>query len=394
MSGFSFSHLSGLQVLADYSKAKASNRASDALVLAYLGEIDARKLFLEAAHESMYAFVAAEFDFTHDIIKKRIHAARTAHQFPQAFPMLSDGRLSMSTFLMLVPYLNRGEADGLLSVAENKTRSQLESILAARHPTTELMDWTMAPTSPQQSTVPEQTHSQGAPGHLESRVSNESCDVSHSSPTACSEREPANSSLAPAAHVAPATRTPAAPATRVSPIAAHAYGAQFMMDEEAHDDLEYLRAVLGPEAPSVAKVFALALKALRREVDKRKFRMTSRPGKPRRSQSMNPRHIPAHVRRAVQVRDHFRCTFVGANGKRCDARAGLQFDHVKPVAQGGESTVDNLRLLCHAHNQHAADRTFGVEFMDEKRSHRQRIPADGGRTQVSRSSLSPPGAAS
>jgi len=42
-------------------------------------------------------------------------------------------------------------------------------------------------------------------------------------------------------------------------------------------------------------------------------------------------------------------------------------DHVVPVAKGGATTLKNLRLLCPAHNQYEADRTFGAGFMAEKR---------------------------
>jgi hypothetical protein len=166
VSGFSFSHLSPEQVLLGYSRAKASNRAFDALLLAYLAEIDAQKLYLETAHSSMYAFVIAEFDVTDDVAKKRIRAARTAADYPQVFSMLSDGRLSLSTFALLIPYLNRGNVEELLSSAANKTRSELERILAARFPSTELMSWTTGPNASFQPTTSEQNNeAQGAPGH-------------------------------------------------------------------------------------------------------------------------------------------------------------------------------------------------------------------------------------
>jgi hypothetical protein len=40
---------------------------------------------------------------------------------------------------------------------------------------------------------------------------------------------------------------------------------------------------------------------------------------------------------------------------------------VIPVARGGEATVSNIRLLCRAHNQLAAERVFGAGFMKHKR---------------------------
>jgi hypothetical protein len=40
---------------------------------------------------------------------------------------------------------------------------------------------------------------------------------------------------------------------------------------------------------------------------------------------------------------------------------------VLEVARGGEASVDDIRLRCHAHNQYTAERTFGAEFMRHKR---------------------------
>jgi len=45
----------------------------------------------------------------------------------------------------------------------------------------------------------------------------------------------------------------------------------------------------------------------------------------------------------------------------------MQFDHIDPVARGGEATVENIRLRCRAHNQYEAERVFGAGFMASKR---------------------------
>ena len=55
---------------------------------------------------------------------------------------------------------------------------------------------------------------------------------------------------------------------------------------------------------------------------------------------MAKRTIPAHVKRAVWERDRGQCTFVGEAGHRCHARKFLEFDHVDPVARGGQATVE------------------------------------------------------
>ncbi|HEX5133136.1 MAG TPA: HNH endonuclease [Candidatus Krumholzibacteria bacterium] len=71
------------------------------------------------------------------------------------------------------------------------------------------------------------------------------------------------------------------------------------------------------------------------------------------------RYIPAHIRDHVVTRDNGRCTFVGPDGHRCGSAYVLQVDHITPVARGGASTPDNLRLLCAYHNRLEAERIMG-----------------------------------
>ena len=72
-----------------------------------------------------------------------------------------------------------------------------------------------------------------------------------------------------------------------------------------------------------------------------------------RIKSSNPRHIPRANRRAVWDRDGGKCVC-------CSSRRNLNFDHIQPVALGGESDESNLRLLCFQCNQRQAIKTFGV----------------------------------
>ena len=73
------------------------------------------------------------------------------------------------------------------------------------------------------------------------------------------------------------------------------------------------------------------------------------------------------AKRAVHARDGGRCTFVGESGRRREATSDLEYHHIRERARGGETSVDNLRLRCRPHNQHTAERAFGVEFMRQKR---------------------------
>ena len=79
------------------------------------------------------------------------------------------------------------------------------------------------------------------------------------------------------------------------------------------------------------------------------------------------------VRRAVVKRDGQRCAFVGEDGHRCEARAFLQFHHQRAWALGGADTVENLSLMCRAHNRLLAERELGAERVAQAiQDHRSR----------------------
>ena len=84
--------------------------------------------------------------------------------------------------------------------------------------------------------------------------------------------------------------------------------------------------------------------------------------------------IPQPERRAVFERDGLACTWVDADGTRCASRAWLELDHRQPRARGGSSEAENLRILCRAHNQLAAELEYGRAHMDRARAHGRHRP--------------------
>lgn len=81
-------------------------------------------------------------------------------------------------------------------------------------------------------------------------------------------------------------------------------------------------------------------------------RVTPTPTSELRQQS-NPRYISRELKHLVWQRDKGACT-------SCGTRRGLNFDHIIPVAHGGESTAENLRLLCFHCNQRAGIRLWVI----------------------------------
>ncbi|HEX6790887.1 MAG TPA: HNH endonuclease signature motif containing protein, partial [Candidatus Krumholzibacteria bacterium] len=139
---------------------------------------------------------------------------------------------------------------------------------------------------------------------------------------------------------------------------------EFTAHEELMTKLDRIRSLAAHRLPAGATMEQLldwmAEYVLQREDPvARKQRREERGTKPAASQSDNPRQVPAHVRDQVFTRDKGRCTFTSRGGHRCDSKHMLQLDHIVPVARGGKSTVDNLRLLCAYHNRLEAERLMG-----------------------------------
>jgi hypothetical protein len=332
MSSFSRTHLTDQSLLRDLASDLSQHHAATAALLADLAEEDHRRLYRQAAYDSMFEYCVRKLHMSEETAFRRIRVARTARQFPAIFPALADGRLNLTAVLLLAPHLSPATADDLLAAAAHRTKSEVGLLLAGRFPRPD---------------VPTRVQAVAAsPGNGELAL------------------EPVDS----AAGAGSAARAePPALRTKFTPLSPGRFALQVTLDQETYEKLRYAQDLLGHALPSgdVAQVLKRALDALVQKLEQRKFAATDRP-RLRRGDS-NGRHIPAQVKRAVRERDGSRCTFVGEQGKRCEARMRLEWDHIEPVARGGRSTVSNLRVRCRAHNQFAAERAYGSEFMRGRR---------------------------
>ena len=57
------------------------------------------------------------------------------------------------------------------------------------------------------------------------------------------------------------------------------------------------------------------------------------------------------IRFMIYKRDGYRCRICGRGGQAVD----LEIDHIKPIAKGGKSTIDNLQTLCKRCNKEKGD---------------------------------------
>jgi hypothetical protein len=285
---------------------------------------------------------------------KHVWAVRLARRYPHVLHAIAEGRVHLSGICELARHLTSANAPELIEAATHKTRREIQLMIAERFPKPDAPTLVMALPGAGVATTTSDTSDSAT---SESNVMQLSC-------------KPSPGKVSPGDDGSVCSLQAIAPAyPRITPIAPARFAMQLTINQETHDLIERAKDLLAHARPGcdVAQVLELALAEFVEKLEKRKFGDTHAP-KARRALG-DSRYIPSQVKRRVAERDCKRCTFVSEKGVRCAAREMLEFDHVKPVARGGRSTVDNVRLRCRAHNQLEAERTYGAGFMDRKRGH-------------------------
>lgn len=383
-----------------------TNRGAASLI-AHLAEVDSRRLYLDAACSSMFAYCTQRLGFDEGAAFKRIAVARLVRRIPMVLEMIAAGRVHLAGLSVLGPHLTEENHRTLLRAACGKSRRDIELMVAELAPRPDAPTIVRRLAGPKPALAPAPT-----------AVLPAAPPVSVS-PTQPPLADPARASLPEAPPEEGASRddraTPPIPRpvsseTRpaatgaVSPLGGHRYRIQVTASEETVGKLRRAQALLGDQVQpgDVAAVLDRALEVLCEQLTRRRFGTSRRraverrrpapvpvspemdvvvaetpapePTVPGDSSAAGPvpqparlsRRIPAEVRRRVWERDGGRCAFVDDSGRRCAERRHLELDHVVPFARGGANGEENVRLLCRAHNQHLARRVFGAARIERR----------------------------
>lgn len=277
-------------------------------VIEHLAEVDRRDLILDRGYPSLFHYCVKELRYSESAAFLRIRAARAVQKFPRILIDLRGGELHLDAVARLYPHLTQENSGELLGRAAGASKREVLSLVAnfeTSTPERDVIRPLPLPSSPQN---PTQAH--------------------------------------PMASVVPSVLPPPA---RVR--------FAFTADDELIVIADRLRGLLRHKYPAgrLEDIFKAAAKALLEKIEREKTRISSQ--KPLRAGS---RRVPAAVKVEVWNRDGGRCAFVSEDGRRCDSRDALEFDHIQPWALGGRSDlVENIRLLCRAHNLRLARRRFG-----------------------------------
>ena len=319
--------------------------------LLHLAEFDTRRAWAEEGYGSLWDYLLRVLHLREGAAFRRIAAMRVLRRLPVLAEALRDGRLCLSTVAVLGPLLTEENVGELVTRAAFLTKAEVERLVVTLQPRTAPKDGLRLRPS-----------SAGA-------AARDPCRRRKSRPT------PAVSVVAapqPSPACAPARPSALAPPPS-SPVTAETYSLRVTVDAALEKDLDELKALLSHKVPN-GDLAAVLREAVQCALEKhRKRRGAAEPSRKRKSPvaakpvkktASGREPISAAVRREVWKRDEGRCTWRGPDGQRCGSTWKVELDHIRPAALGGPSTVENLRILCRAHNALSAEHVFGRAHME------------------------------
>ncbi len=138
MNRYALSHLDDHVLLRALAVQITRNCAATADLLAHLAEVDARKLYVPAAHSSMHSYCVHVLNFSEQEAYKRIRVARLAREFPAILTAVAEGRLHLCGVVLLSTYLTQDTVSELIAAATHKTCAGIDNVLAERYPKPDL----------------------------------------------------------------------------------------------------------------------------------------------------------------------------------------------------------------------------------------------------------------
>ena len=126
--------LSNEQLLARLPLLCSEERRATAEVIVYLAEVERRKLYLQEACSSLFAFCVERLGYSEQAALKRMRVARLYLELPQILDELKSGALHLTGLFLLSGHLTEDNVESLLAEARGKTRRELELVIARWFP--------------------------------------------------------------------------------------------------------------------------------------------------------------------------------------------------------------------------------------------------------------------
>lgn len=313
-------------------------------VIRHLREIDNRRLFSGLKYKSLFEYTVRELGYSEDQAWRRINAMRVTKQVPEVEKKIETGALTLGN-LGTASQLFRAEikAQGSLSknrqlqvlaAIENKSRREAEQIV---------QQIALVPT---QNLRPERTRQ--IDDHLEVRI--------NVSPALKQKLQRAKGLLA---HKHPYLNTAELLEVLCDQFLTRHESKIYDTRSESRLESSYLNEKPVQTIEVKKETGKLSTHSPSSET---KRVPASSPAQPRKGVSIVGsdmslvKKVSRPIRRQIWRQGKGQC-------QNCGSTYALEVDHIQPRAQGGSSTLENLRLLCRPCNQRAAIVKLGQATM-------------------------------
>ncbi len=365
-------------------------RRTTANLVVHLAEVEARELHLRDGSPSLFEWCRTRWGFGEDKAYNYVKAVAWVRRWPQMGAMLADGRISLSGMRVIGPHLSDGNVDERLAEAAGKSKRELAELVAK---------WSPRPDVPARvfKLPPSRGGEVGAAKASKADSEAGANELKLERPKVEHRVEPLSEARY-RVQVTVGARV-AAKLEEAMALAGHqvASGDYETLLEMALDVFLAAKkkqrfgigakrrvkkvvvkapqpaesvAVAGESAESVAVAGESVESAAMADESTERLAMAGESVEAAASEPVaevteRSRAIPAEVKRAVVERDGLRCTYEGPGG-RCTETRRLELHHDEAFARGGAHSVDNIRVVCQAHNLLIARQELGARVVARK----------------------------
>src|SRR3989442_1837249 len=131
--------LSDQDLLARLEVLAFKEREVSAELVAHLAELDSRPaLYAARGYGSLFSYCTQALRLSEDAACSRIEAARACRRFPLILELLASGSLSLTSVRLLGRHLTAENHQSVLTRARNRTRREIEALVAELAPRPDL----------------------------------------------------------------------------------------------------------------------------------------------------------------------------------------------------------------------------------------------------------------
>ena len=112
-------------LLLEVRRLAVQERKAKAQLIAVLGELDARRLYLAEGCSSLFTYCTQVLHLSEHAAYGRIEAARAARKWPVVLELLADGSLHLTAVALLSRHLTTENHQSLLAAARHKSKRPL-----------------------------------------------------------------------------------------------------------------------------------------------------------------------------------------------------------------------------------------------------------------------------